>query len=85
MQFCCVALLSAMVTIVLYGVFMRYIMLSAVSWAEEAPIYMMIWVAFLAGGLCIRRGTHIGVDVFIKFLPQRVRIFVFYSISNVQF
>jgi C4-dicarboxylate transporter DctQ subunit len=75
-QLVCVVFLSAMVTIVLYGVFMRYIMLSAVGWAEEAPIYMMIWVAFLAGSLGIRRGTHIGVEAFIKYLPRKLRIII---------
>lgn len=75
-QLVCVVFLSAMVTIVLYGVFMRYIMLSAVGWAEEAPIYMMIWVAFLAGSLGIRRGTHIGVEAFVKYLPRKSRIIV---------
>ena len=73
-EYVCVAFLSAMVTIVLYGVFMRYVMQSAIGWAEEAPIYMMIWVAFLAGSLGIRKGTHIGVEAFIKYLPRKYRI-----------
>ncbi len=78
----CVVFIAVMVSIVLYGVFMRYVMLSAVAWAEEAPIYMMIWVAFLAGSVGIKYGTHIGVEVFVKRFPKRTMLTI-QILSNV--
>jgi TRAP-type C4-dicarboxylate transport system permease small subunit len=71
-----------MVSIVLYGVFMRYVMLSAVSWAEEAPIYMMIWVTFLAGSVGIKYGIHIGVEVVTRLFPDKPKT-VIQIVSNI--
>jgi len=75
-KFVCVGLMAVMVVIVTYGVFMRYVMLSAVSWSEEAPIWMMIWTAFLAGSMGIRHGVHVGVSIVIDQLPRRVSLAV---------
>ncbi len=77
----CVVFIAVMVSIVLYGVFMRYVMLSAVAWAEEAPIYMLIWVTFLAGSVGIKYGIHIGVDVFVKLFPRKM-ILIIQIVSN---
>jgi len=69
-------LLIAMVIIVLYGVFMRYILLSAVSWTEEAPMFMMVWLAFLAGGIGIKKGSHLGLNLFTHKLSKDHRIVI---------
>jgi len=70
------SLLIVMVISVLYGVFMRYILLSAVSWTEEAPMFMMVWAAFLAGSIGIRKGSHIGLNLFTNKLSKDHRIVI---------
>lgn len=67
----CVALVTVMVCVVLYGVFMRYVIQSAVAWVEEAPIYMMIWTSFIAGSVGIKYGIHVGVDSLVRHFPPK--------------
>ena len=43
------------------------------SWAQEACIYMFIWMAKFGAAYGVRTGIHVGVDVFINSLPSRVR------------
>jgi TRAP-type transport system small permease protein len=65
-----VALLVAMTAITSAGVFWRYIMNDALSWAEELGCYMLVWVSFLGAALATYRGTHIGIDVVYDRLPR---------------
>ncbi len=68
--FIVVALLVAMTAITSAGVFWRYIMNDALSWAEELGCYMLVWVSFLGAALATYRGTHIGIDVVYDRLPR---------------
>jgi TRAP-type transport system small permease protein len=68
--FTVVALLVAMTAITSAGVFWRYIMNDALSWAEELGCYMLVWVSFLGAALATYRGTHIGIDVVYDRLPR---------------
>jgi TRAP-type C4-dicarboxylate transport system permease small subunit len=52
----------------------RYFFMHAISWAEEAMLYMMIASVFLGAGSITLRGAHIRMDLFIQWLPLRVRI-----------
>ena len=40
-----------------------------VSWAQEACIYMFVWMAKFGAAYGVRRGTHVGVDVLVRTLP----------------
>lgn len=68
--FIVVALLVAMTAITSAGVFWRYIMNDALSWAEELGCYMLVWVSFLGAALATYRGTHIAIDVVYDRLPR---------------
>lgn len=68
--FTVVALLIVMTAITSAGVFWRYIMNDALSWAEELGCYMLVWVSFLGAALATYRGTHIAIDVVYDRLPR---------------
>lgn len=44
-----------------------------VSWAQEATIYLFVWMAKFGAAYGVRTGIHVGVDVLINRLPPRRR------------
>jgi len=43
------------------------------SWAQEACIYMFIWMAKFGAAYGVRTGIHVGVDIFINSLQPKIR------------
>jgi C4-dicarboxylate transporter DctQ subunit len=43
------------------------------SWAQEACIYMFVWMAKFGAAYGVRTGIHVGVDVLVNRLPDRAR------------
>lgn len=43
------------------------------SWAQEACIYMFVWMAKFGAAYGVRTGIHVGVDVLIRKLPEKQR------------
>jgi C4-dicarboxylate transporter DctQ subunit len=43
------------------------------SWAQEACIYMFVWMAKFGAAYGVRTGIHVGVDVLVNQLSDRVR------------
>ena len=41
------------------------------SWAQEACIYMFVWMAKFGAAYGVRTGIHVGVDVLINHLPPK--------------
>lgn len=69
----CAALVAAMVVIVWIGVFGRYVVDLGVTWSEELARYVMIWAALLAVPVGVHRRAHIGVELFVGYLPPAAR------------
>lgn len=44
------------------------------SWAQEACIYMFVWMAKFGAAYGVRTGIHVGVDVLVTRLPEPWRI-----------
>ena len=44
-----------------------------VSWAQEATIYMFVWMAKFGAAYGVRTGIHVGVDVVINRMPEKRR------------
>lgn len=58
--------------------FTRYVLNDSMAWTEEIARYLLIWVTFVGGAIAVRRGTHIGVEVMLHFLPPNtVRVLRF--------
>lgn len=69
----CILLATALFVIVIAAVVFRYGFGAAVSWTEEVPRYLLIWISFLAAASCVLRREHVGFDVLFNALPQGVR------------
>lgn len=61
----CGLLVAAMVAIVWFGVFSRYLIDLGGGWTEELARYVMIWAALLAIPVGVYRCEHIGVELLL--------------------
>lgn len=43
------------------------------AWAQEATIYLFVWMAKFGAAYGVRTGIHVGVDVLLMRLPERLR------------
>ncbi len=63
--FLCIVVIGGM------QVFNRFILNQSLSWSEEFMVYANIWMVFLAVPVAYYRGSHIGMNLFVKNLPDR--------------
>ena len=42
-------------------------------WSLELTLLLFAWFAFLAASQATRHGAHLGVNVFVKLLPQKIQ------------
>ena len=66
-----IAMMTVMVTLVFTNVVTRYVFGFSVTWAEEFSQYLMVWIAFIAGGLALREGRHVAVEMLQDMLSPR--------------
>lgn len=69
----CIALTIAIFVVVVAAIVFRYGFGQAVSWTEEVPRYLLIWVSFLGAAACVLRREHVGFDVLFNALPKKMR------------
>jgi TRAP-type transport system small permease protein len=69
----CIAFAAAIFVIVIVAVVARYGFGQAVSWTEEVPRYLLIWVSFLGAAACVLKREHVGFDVILNALPRPLR------------
>ena len=69
----CIVLATALFAIVVVAVVARYVFGQAVSWTEEVPRYLLIWISFLGAAACVAKREHVGFDILFNALPARVR------------
>ena len=69
----CIVLASALFIIVVAAVVFRYGFGQAVSWTEEVPRYLLVWISFLAAAVGVLKRDHVGFDVLFNALPKPVR------------
>ncbi|UFJ41788.1 TRAP transporter small permease [Brevibacillus humidisoli] len=43
------------------------------TWSEELIRYLIIWLTFIGGSICVRKGEHVGIELLPEFLPARFR------------
>jgi TRAP-type C4-dicarboxylate transport system permease small subunit len=69
----CILMTMALFAIVIAAIVARYGFGQAVSWTEEVPRYLLIWISFLAAAVGVLRRDHVGFDVLFNALPTRPR------------
>jgi len=69
----CIALATLLFIVVVAAVAARYVFGQAVSWTEEVPRYLLIWISFLGAAACVAKREHVGFDILFNALPGRVR------------
>ena len=69
--FLCKLLLIADILIVSYQVLSRYVSwIPSQTWCEEIVLTLMSYMAVISAALAIRRGAHIRMTVFDRYLPK---------------
>jgi TRAP-type C4-dicarboxylate transport system permease small subunit len=56
----------------------RYVFNHAFGWGEEFPIFIFLWVSFLAAAVAYRDGDHLSVDFIVEKYPPKLRRWVHY-------
>lgn len=64
---------TSIFVIILFTVFSRYLSNFVLSWSEEVPRYLLVWIGFLGAALAVDRKDHIGFDYLFNMLPTRGR------------
>lgn len=62
--------MGVIAVIVFTEVVLRYGFGRSLDFTEELTRYLMIWVVFLAGALCVRQDAHIRIDMLVRKLPR---------------
>lgn len=69
----CALLVGLMVLVVWLGIVDRYFVGANITWTEEFARYVMIWSALLAVSCGARKREHIGFNLLVDKLPERLR------------
>ena len=59
-----------MAIVVFVQFFSRYVLNDSAAWTEEIARYLLMWVTFVGAAIVMRRGTNIGVEVLMHWLPE---------------
>lgn len=68
-----IAIFVAMVVVGSMQVFNRYVLNRSLSWSEEFQKFTHIWLVYLAIPIGYRRGSHIGMDILRRRLPEKLQ------------
>jgi TRAP-type C4-dicarboxylate transport system permease small subunit len=76
-----------LLVIVFVQFFTRYILNSSLGWTEEIARYLLILLGFVGSITCIRKGSHIYLEFFYRFLPAKVvkALLMFVAVINMVF
>lgn len=68
-----VVIMIAISILGIYQVVTRYFLGNASTWSEEMIRFLFIWASCLGGAVGIKEKIHIGIDVVVGVLPNKVR------------
>lgn len=58
------------------NVIMRYFFKRPIFWSEEVATGMFVWTVFVGSAYAYRKHAHLGVDILVNAMPERVRAVV---------
>ncbi|MFC7292751.1 TRAP transporter small permease [Hirschia litorea] len=62
--------LVVLVVLVAVQFFTRYVLNDSLGWTEEIASYCLIILSFLGGVSCVRKGKHIFLEFFYRYIPR---------------
>lgn len=65
--------IAGMSILIFTNVILRYAFHTGITWAEEMSRFMFIWMVFLGSILALKDGTHIGMDILVRRVPEKLR------------
>lgn len=71
-QYFIAALLLIIAFVMFINVVLRFFGTS-IMWAEELARYAIVWITFVGASVCVYKGAHIGVDVIMNILSEKLR------------
>ena len=80
------ACLAGLLTVVVYGVVLRYVFNNAPPYVEQVALLLIIAVAMFGASAGVRDAGHIGLDSLVMVLPERAQFwceFVVYVLTIV--
>lgn len=63
-KYICVILLAALVAIVFYIFFGRYVLHNSPMWGEPLSLFLLTWMSILGSATCVRTDEHLKVTMF---------------------
>ena len=72
-MYACVAGLLAIVGVVAWQVFGRYILNSSPTWAENLALVLILYVTLIGAAVGVRDAGHIGMDSILILVPEEPR------------
>lgn len=58
------------------NVIMRYFFKRPIFWSEEVATGMFVWTVFVGSAYAYRKHAHLGVDILVNAMPEKVRAIV---------
>ena len=65
-------LLIVMTSVVVVGVFFRYVLNNSITWVEDVSLIMMVTLAFLVAPYAYRSGANVAIEIVTAALPKTV-------------
>ncbi|MBN2442402.1 MAG: TRAP transporter small permease [Spirochaetales bacterium] len=75
------AMICAMVLIITWQVFSRFVLNKTPRWSEESTIVLMLYSGFLGAALAYRERLHIGIKFFLLKIKQKTRSRIYFFID----
>ena len=77
--------LTICVILVNANVIMRYFFNNPIHWSEEVVTSLFVWTVFIGSSYAYRKHSHLGVDIVINMMPQKMKQVVKTIMSVVEF
>lgn len=67
-----IVIFVVLILIVALQFFTRYVLNDSLGWTEEIARYLLILLGFVGSVTCVRKGSHIYLEFFYRYVPRRV-------------
>ncbi|MEO1016673.1 MAG: TRAP transporter small permease [Pseudomonadota bacterium] len=72
-----VAMAGALLLLLNYAVFARFVLNASVSWGEELPAHILACLTFIGAAYLTRTNEHIGLDGIVRLFPPTAQRLIF--------